>query len=173
MSFHITSVILVNNPSIVNYLKDKDLVSRHGVLLAWKYLLANNSNCHCSYSDKNIGEIFRLILKIHEDYMKEEINDYASFITSNSYFNYYDSYVNELARAYYIFVKNEYNKSNIDFVSIKSEFYKKYNVSIEEYIYMVFMIVSYLSNHSKYIKKQGYYFTDGWGINPVYSSWHF
>jgi hypothetical protein len=156
----------INRCSMVKYLQNKDLISRHGVLIAWKYVLANNINCSYPCSDTNIGDICKLILKMHEDHMKGEINDDNSFIVSNAFFNYYDSPSNQLARAYYIFVKNKYNKSNIDIASIKLKFHNKYNISIEEYIYLISMVIAYLGSHYEYKREIGNYFTDEWRINP-------
>lgn len=153
---------------IRKYLQETLIVSRHGVLLSWKYVLANCDKCdgNANDIDGQIGNILKLILIMHEKYMIEDTNEMQEFAAANALFNYYDNAKNQVARSYYIFVKNRMNRSNIDIQRIENKFIDNYGISIENYIYMVVMITGHMNCRNNYRHKEKYFFADDWRIDP-------
>lgn len=158
------------NPKVKHkYLKDKILVSRHGVLLAWKYLLAlNNTYSNKSYTyEADLIKALKSILVLQEKYLDYRDNNIWLYICANSVFNYYDNSSKQLVRAYYIFIKikNNYKFSHIINL-IDEKFFEKYKLHIHEYIYLVGIINSYFDNFYSFNPKENNYFTKNWILNP-------
>lgn len=140
------------------YLKNHTLITKHGVLLAWKTILENKNVEQETDEKQLIKDIFMLILILQEKFMREKENcDINNFVMVNAAYNYYDCQANLCARAYYIFVKN---KKNVE--EIHTLFINKYGISIEDYIYLTTIVTSYINNAYKFIESSQKYFCNNW-----------
>lgn len=137
------------------YLKKNNLITRIGVLKSWKYLIVNQQLCHGK--DDNIGKqislIIKLILIMNQLYLGDPYEeDVARFIVGNHLFNYYDCPLNQSARSYYMFIKNndlERKYSRINREEIFRVFKAKYGIELKEYLYSLGVIISYVNSLGK------------------------
>lgn len=127
-------------------LLNNDLISRHGLFLAWKYILKHNKKGKVYNEKKDTENLLKLVLIIQEKYL-DELNseDIGTLAIANAFFNYYDCTNNLIARIYYIFIKNiKLNNDKYNMDEIKKTFYEKYKYTIEEFIYTVSLINGYI-----------------------------
>lgn len=153
--------------------KNSHIISRHSVLLAWKYLLKYHQLCISPYKDEltQIENIIKMLLVINEKNLKEKISDdsteFHDFLSANAYFNYYDNSAQMAARSYYMFVKNKNNQSEVNINEWNLFFKSRYSTSIERYIYLVYLINTYIEkrNENRTVEINTL-ILDDWFINP-------
>lgn len=133
------------------YLEENNLITRIGVLKSWKYLIVNQKICQRKDDniEKQISLIFKIILMMNQLYLGDSSDeDIAPFIVGNHLFNYYDCLLNQNARSYYMFIKNEdmgkkYSRLNRE--DIFRTFKRKYSIELKEYIYSLGIVISYVN----------------------------
>lgn len=150
------------------------IITRHAVLVAWKYFLAHYDICMQTHGDEEvqIEKILRLILIINESDIKEDLSvspeEINLFFSANAYFNYRDSTWNMSVRSYFLFLKNKINKSNINIDPWNREFELQHEgISIEKYVYLTYLISTYMEdrNTNRTQDEKALTLSD-WYINP-------
>lgn len=151
----------LNTPWYSNYIyikiKDLDrermgdiLYSKQTLFYTLKWIMAYSKEINNNYTNKKISledivEAIDLQLMISDFLDKDDI-DPTTYVYKNIYFNTLRTLKNEIVRAFEIYVelasKNDlYNFK--EYVDINQKFITKYNVSIKEYISVIFLLSAF------------------------------
>lgn len=147
------------------------VITRANVLMAWKYLLVYNDLCLKSLDQEEIQieKLLQLLLMINEVILKENVKEEQvnNFLSANAYFNYYDSTHQMAIRSYYMFIKNKRNSSNVNMSEWNGKFAVQHNgISIDKYIYLVYLMVTYIEKRDNHRKENNVLIMNDWYINP-------
>ncbi len=125
------------------------LYSKQTLFYTLKWIMAYSEQINAAPMKLNISledivEIIDLQLMI-SDYLDKDSIDPTTYIYKNIYFNTQRNSKNEIVRAYEMYVRlasqnSLYNPK--EYVDINKKFTAKYNISIKEYIFVIFLLLS-------------------------------
>lgn len=126
------------------------LYSKQTLFYTLKWIMAyskqtNDDKMKLNISLEDIVEIIDLQLMI-SDYLDKDGIDPATYVYKNIYFNTERNSKNEMVRALEMYVRlssqnDLYNTK--EYVDINEKFTAKYNISIKEYIFVIFLLLSF------------------------------